>query len=386
MLDYVLELLCAFVNGTEPKPSCEKVNTDELFKFAYYQKLLGIFSYMSKRKRLFDEAASREFEKAYYTVVSENTLRIEAFKRLSERLSENGIEHMPVKGYYLRELYPVKELRSFGDIDFLIHSCDRKKCDSIMKSLGYEVKNDWEPTYSYLKGNEYYEIHTNLFDVNLKGRADMEEYFSSAWSFAEKKEGLCFELNIDFHFIYVVCHIAKHLSGGGAGIRMYLDVALLLKQLDGELSWDYIKSEFEKLGLYRFFTVVMSAAESWFGVKSCCEFERVGESELARLLSYTLDADIYGSTRDNTLARLHSQERESRLMLFLKMLFPSKGVLIRRYTFLRYSSLLLPVAWVVRFFKNLGRLGEQIKSIKRLKAVDSSNRDTYNGFMKSIGL
>ena len=84
---------------------------------------------------------------------------------------------MPVKGYYLRKLYPVPELRTFGDIDMLIHREDRQKVHELMLSLGYSVKQNWEPTYSYIKGAEYYEIHTNLMDGNLDNRADLKAYF-----------------------------------------------------------------------------------------------------------------------------------------------------------------------------------------------------------------
>ena len=95
-----------------------------------------------------------------------------------------------------------------------------------MLSLGYTVKQDWEPTYSYIKDAEYYEIHTNLMDGNLDGRTDLQAYFDAAWAHAEPDDGLRFRPEDDFHFIYTVCHLAKHLYGGGAGLRMYLDVAL----------------------------------------------------------------------------------------------------------------------------------------------------------------
>lgn len=385
MYEYVPKLLKAFINGEKPDFD-EQVNTQELIKFAYRQKLLGIFAYMNKRFGLFSGELDAELQKAYYSAVSENTLRIEAFKRLSAVLSENGIEHMPVKGYYLRELYPVKELRSFADIDVLIHGRDREKCDRLMRSSGFSVKNDWEPTYSYLKGNEYYEFHTNLFDVNLDGKANMEEYFSSAWSFAKKREGLCFEPELDFHFIYTVCHTAKHLSGGGAGIRMYLDTALYIKHFDGELSWDYIKSEFERLGLLRFLYVILGACEEWFGVKPSLSYEKPDKMTLSALLSYTLESDIYGKSRDKTLVKLRKEDNPSKLSLFFKILFPPKSELIRRYTFLERSPLLLPLAWIVRVFKNFASIPEKLGSIKSLKHVSKDEADAFDVFMGKIGL
>lgn len=383
MFEDVLELLRAFIYGEEPKLS-GKSNIEELLKFAYRQKLLGIFAYMNKRWSLFDSKKAKSLDAAYYSALFESTVRCSKFLKLSEFLSENEIEHMPVKGYYIRELYPVKELRSFGDIDILIHEKDRKRCDSLMKSLGYTVKNDWEPTYSYIKDDEYYEIHTNLFDVRLKDRADMTEYFSSAWLHAKKDSGLRFVPDTEFHLIYIICHLAKHLSTGGAGIRMYLDVALYILRYDSVISWESTEEEFKKLGLERFFHTVLSAVNEWFYVKASCDFENFGE-ELSELLEFTLDSDIFGHSRDNSAIKLRGEER-SKKRTALKILFPPAEQLENRYTFLKRSRILLPLAWIVRVFKNFGLIPKKIKELVNLKKAEISEVESFDSFMREIGL
>ena len=383
MFEDVLELLRAFIYGEEPKLS-GKSNIEELLKFAYRQKLLGIFAYMNKRWSLFDSKKAKSLDAAYYSALFESTVRCSKFLKLSEFLSENKIEHMPVKGYYIRELYPVKELRSFSDIDILIHEKDRKRCDSLMKSLGYTVKNDWEPTYSYIKDDEYYEIHTDLFDVRLKDRADMTEYFSSAWLHAKKDSGLRFVPDTEFHLIYIICHLAKHLSTGGAGIRMYLDVALYILRYDSVISWERTEEEFKKLGLERFFHTVLSAVNEWFYVKASCDFENFGE-ELSELLEFTLDSDIFGHSRDNSAIKLRGEER-SKKRTALKILFPPAEQLENRYTFLKRSRLLLPLAWIVRVFKNFGLIPKKIKELVNLKKAEISEVESFDSFMREIGL
>ena len=383
MFEDVLELLRAFIYGEEPKLS-GKSNIEELLKFSYRQKLFGIFAYMNKRLSLFNSKKAKSLDAAYYSALFESTVRCSKFLKLSEFLSENEIEHMPVKGYYIRELYPVKELRSFGDIDILIHEKDRKRCDSLMKSLGYTVKNDWEPTYSYIKDDEYYEIHTNLFDVRLKDRADMTEYFSSAWLHAKKDSGLRFVPDTEFHLIYIICHLAKHLSTGGAGIRMYLDVALYILRYDSVISWERTEEEFKKLGLERFFHTVLSAVNEWFYVKASCDFENFGE-ELSELLEFTLDSDIFGHSRDNSTIKLRGEER-SKKRTALKILFPPAEQLENRYTFLKRSRILLPLAWIVRVFKNFGLIPKKIKELVNLKKAEISEVESFDSFMREIGL
>lgn len=385
MYNDVTAMLRAFVHGEKPV-FANDFDENAFLKCAYYQNILGIVAYMNRRYRFLSDSVSSALENTYYSVVSDSVVRQEAFSKLSSRLSEEGIEHMPVKGIYIMEYYAVKELRSFGDIDILIRESDRAKTDELMRELGYDIKTDWEPTYSYLKGNEFYEIHSNLFDVRLKNRPDMIEYFSKAWDYAEKRSELCFEPQHDFHFIYIICHIAKHLSTSGAGIRMFLDVAFFIEKFNGEMSWEYIKAEFKKLKLEKFLFAVLSAAEAWFGVTADCDFEKLSENELNELLAYTLGADIYGHNRDNTLVKLRTQKRPSKVLLFIKMIFPPKNQIENRYTFLKKMPLLLPLAWVVRFFKNIRLIPSWIKSVGNLKTADSEGIEKVDDFMKKIGL
>lgn len=385
MYNDVTAMLRAFVHGEKPV-FVNDFDEKEFLKCAYYQNILGIVAYMNRRYRFLSDSVFSALENTYYSVVSDSVVRQEAFSKLSARLSEDGIEHMPVKGLYIMEYYAVKELRSFGDIDILIRESDRAKTDKLMRELGYDIKTDWEPTYSYLKGNEFYEIHSNLFDVRLKNRPDMIEYFSKAWDYAEKRNGLCFEPQRDFHFIYIICHIAKHLSTSGAGIRMFLDVAFFIEKFNSEMSWDYIKDEFKKLKLEKFLYTVLSAVEAWFGVTADCDFESLNENELNEILAYTLGADIYGHNRDNTLVKLRTQKSPSKVLLFIKMIFPPKSQIESRYTFLEKSSLFLPLAWVVRFFKNIKLIPSWVKSVGNLKAADSDGIEKVDDFMKKIGL
>lgn len=287
-------LLHSFVQDTPPELD-GLWNIPHLWRTAAEQNLLPVLAYENKRWKLFDDPnVCRQLDGLLYGTVAANLNRCVDFETLSASFTEHGIAHMPVKGYYLRKLYPTPELRTFGDIDLLIHPEDRQKVHNLMLSLGYTVKQDWEPTYSYIKDAEYYEIHTNLMDGNLDGRTDLQAYFDAAWAHAEPDDGLRFRPEDDFHFIYTVCHLAKHLYGGGAGLRMYLDVALYIKHKDDSLHWQAIVGEFTTLHLVDFFHIVMNACRVWFGTKTICPLPEPDTEALDRLLSYTLDSDLFG--------------------------------------------------------------------------------------------
>ena len=381
-------LLHSFVQDTPPEPD-GLWNIPHLWRTAAEQNLLPILAYENKRWKLFDDPnVCRQLDGLLYGTVAANLNRCVDFETLSACFSEHGIAHMPVKGYYLRKLYPTPELRTFGDIDLLIHPEDRQKVHDLMLSLGYTVKQDWEPTYSYIKDAEYYEIHTNLMDGNLDGRTDLQAYFDAAWAHAAPDNGLRFRPEDDFHFIYTVCHLAKHLYGGGAGLRMYLDVALYVKHKDNSLPWQAIVGEFTALHLAEFFYTVMNACRVWFGTETICPLPEPDTEALDKLLSYTLDSDLFGHSRDHAVIELRNEKDKvpSRRRVLRKMLFPPAAEIESRYTFLQNRHWLLPLAWLVRLFANLRLIPSRIRQMKQVTKTDKASVETYDGFMRRIGL
>ncbi len=380
--------LRSFVQDAPPE-RIDQSNIRTLWPEAARQNLLPVLAYENRRWGMLGDAKlCRRLNGILYAALVGNLNRCTAFETLSQVFTEHGVAHMPVKGYYLRALYPVPELRTFGDIDILIRPEDRRKTHELMLSLGYTAEHDWEPSYSYLKDAEYYEIHTMLMDGNLDGRADMQTYFDGAWRYAEPDEGLRYRPAPDFHFIYTVCHLAKHLYRGGAGLRMYLDAALYVKREDARLNWLAIEKEFAALRLTDFFHTVMNACRVWFGVSTLCPLPEPDVETLDRLLDYTLDSDLFGHSRDRSVVELRNagEKRGSKRQLVCRMLFPPADELERRYTFLQKCRWLLPVAWLARLLANIRLLPDRLARLLRISKTKAQSVDEYDCFMKAIGL
>ena len=381
-------LLRSFVQDTAPETE-EPWDMAELQRAAAQQNMLPVLAYENKRWRLSaDSEVCRRLDGFLYGAIVGNLNRRVDFETLSKEFTVRGIAHMPVKGYYLRKLYPVPELRTFGDIDLLIHREDRQKVHELMLSLGYSVKQNWEPTYSYIKGAEYYEIHTNLMDGNLDNRADLQAYFDAAWRYAEPDDGLRYRPASDFHFIYTVCHLAKHLYGGGAGLRMYLDIALYMKNESARLNMENIEREMAALQLTGFFHTLMNACSAWFGTECGCSLPPPDEAAIKKLLCYTLDSDLFGHSRDHAVIELRNSEskKTAKGKLIRNMLFPPAGQIESRYTFLQGRHWLLPLAWIVRAVSNLRLIPNRLHSMKSVAETDIDRVETYDGFMRRIGL
>lgn len=381
----LLQILTAFVNGTPPE-TADIGNAGEILVKAYAQNIQPVIAYMnSKYHFIADETVDAKLTELLYQTVFISANRFARFERLSQLLSDEQIAHMPVKGWYLKELYPAPELRTFGDIDILIRPADRERCDRLLLQEGYTPKQDWEPSYSYQKGNEYYEFHTELIDTELSCAPGLADYFANAWEHSIGDGGERWRLRPEYHFIYVLCHLAKHLYTSGAGIRMYLDIALALKGRGDELDFGFILGELERLGLGKFYATVIAAVNDWFDMSADVGTPAVDKSVTDRLLSYTFGSDLFGKSRDHTLITLRNTDA-TKGKAIKQTLFPDSATLEKRYTFVKGRKWLVPAAWAMRVFKNSGRIGTKLGDIKRLSEADYGDVDGYDAFISSVGL
>ncbi len=382
----VLEILSAFIHNRKPclNPDVQEI---KVFYTFYFQNILPVLAYMDKKWDIIkDETIKRKLTDCYYQTVAENFKKVAMFEIMSQKLSENNIPHMPVKGWYLRTLYPVPELRTFGDIDILISKQDRKKADEIFTQSGYNVKENWEPTYSYYNDLSRCEVHTELMDSDLGKGEQVVSFFSGALETAEKDVGERLSPQKDIHLIYLFCHLAKHLYKGGAGIRMYMDIALFIKANSDILNFEKIYEDFKNLHLEQFFKTVIVACSEWFQIELPFEINDVKSSNTELLKRYTFSADLFGKTRDKSIISIRNDESGSKVSVLKDTLFPSTQKIEQRYKFIKGRKYLLPVAWVARGFVNLKEIPQKLRYIKKVSNTDMNLVSEYDEFISEIGL
>ena len=382
----VLEILSAFIHDRKPHFSCG-THEGMVFYFFSIQNILPVLAYMDKKWNIItNENIKKKLVECYYQAIAENFNKANMFEIISQKLSESKIPHMPVKGWYVRTLYPVPELRTFGDIDILIKKQDRQKTDEIFTENGYSVKENWEPTYSYDKGISRCEVHTELMDSDLGKGEQLISYFSNALETAEKDVGERFSPQKDLHLIYIFCHLAKHLYTGGAGIRMYMDIALFIKANEGILNFEKIYEDLKKLQLEHFFKTVIFGCSEWFQIDLPFEINDIQPSSLDALKKYTFGSDLFGKTRDKSIISLRNNESGSKGSVLKDTLFPNAKKIENRYKFIKGRKYLLPLAWIARGFVNLKEAPKKLKYVKKVSSTDMDLVSEYNEFISKIGL
>lgn len=389
--EYLISLLKSFCHQTIPEKR-ENVNWEKMAQLSIMHSVQGILSYMVISYNLSDDL---EFLKTMRYWCKKNIAlyagKNQAMQLLVKELEGAKIEHIVFKGYVIKDFYPIPELRSYGDIDIVIHLRDRKKSHQLMLDLDYKVKTDWEAVYSYYRNNEYYEIHSDIMEINFSNKANYCEYFKNMWEYTVKRGEYTREFAPEYHFIYLLNHIAKHIYGSGAGIRMYLDLAMFIKKYENRLDWDYIKVQIETLNLYDFYCTVMSAVKKWFDVEGEIALKQISENVLEEFLVFTMSGGIFGyDNREKGVSVLKkapvNEKKIGRIVVVLRRMFPPKKELEKRYRYLEKYSWLLPWAWIHRFLKTQKTWKKHLKEAESIISVEEDEIKKMRAFHESIGL
>lgn len=388
----ILNILKAFLNNQQNIEIPNSLDWNKFNRLVEINSISGIVGYVFQQAKT--DSVPLEIREKYrgefLSTIAITTMRDEEMKLLIALLNENGIDHLLFKGYVVKDLYPVPELRTFGDIDFAIRLENRRECNDLLCSNGYRLLDDWEPVYSYEKNVEHYEVHTELLDSNLNNNYDYRAYFRDFWNHSVRVDQHTYTLEAEYHLLFLMMHLAKHLYSSGAGIRMYLDIAFYIRKYRQKIDWDYFQNEVQTLKLTKFVNTVFAAVDNWFEIKSPIPLDEVDAEFIGDFLTFTLNGGVFGF--NNKASKLSQVRKNSkgqsvkRVNTLLKRTFPSANTIKTRYTYLEDKPWLLPVAWVHRFFKNKQSTAKYFNQSKDILKTKKEDIIELNDFYRGIGI
>lgn len=168
-----------------------------------------------------------------------NTWFVQRWKEVNKILSEAGIKHVLLKGMALEHtVYKVKGLRQMTDTDILVRQEDGMKSWLLLQKNGFTPHNIKSPLHNkilsligkhlptLLKDGYPVEIHTRLFDDPVKNEKVGEAIDGAVGIDIEGNRA--FILSEDIHLEYMKSHLEYHQRTGGAQLRQYLDMELIM--------------------------------------------------------------------------------------------------------------------------------------------------------------
>lgn len=316
-------------------------------------------------------------------------------KEIQEAFRSQGIPVIFFKGIQIRSFYPVPETRTMGDLDCLICEEDRGRAHELMTDLGYSCSADQGNVWVYQKGMVVIEMHSRIAGNNISNGVDYMQFFSDAVNqIAEEDEELC--LKREYHFCFLIYHIAKHISSTGAGVRMFMDLVIFLKHYG--MTFDKEKAErmLKEASLDKVAVTIENLCDRWF------DFgwgeEEMPEEVLNELEEYVVAGGTFGFATHNIgdVYRRKSYEKpgterdteqKRTIKMFWHYLFPGKEYMSMFIPGVKKHTWLLPAAWVKRGWIGLFRRRQHTFSTIRSMTKNDGNR-SYREYqmLKKIGL
>ena len=342
---YFISLSRAAIFDETPPAPPESLDWQWLWDKSREQNLTGLLA--SAIERLPNEQRPANYEQWYMSMLQTAMLmgdRFDEFERMTEVLRSNGINAIFLKGCIVKNLYPSPELRTMGDFDIWVENDQRKTVEKIFECESYTVEKN--TLYSVMDNED---AHWELF-VSLEDDFRTEP---SNWN-NELKNHIIIDstgksiLEPTYELAYVVIHAAKHITREGCGLRNMLDVALILKRKLQEIDINRVYEICASQEYVQIFLYMLSAAQRWCGL----EFDSPWFlPDPDRFMEYLLSYGVFGRQLDGKILAGQVVRREGGgVSPFRRIFFPPRKMIQHKYQYVKKSPLLLPVAWVHRFF------------------------------------
>lgn len=367
---YVICLVASAVNNRKAPEKPENLSWQEVFDFAKRQSVLNLVSYACET--LTDKPESQQMK--YLREFRKQKMIIEAQQEIEacdvfDRLETMGVRYMPLKGYIVKNLYPSPDMRTMSDIDVLADADRIREVGDALVKEGFSFDGEGDLHANLKRGQASFELHRFLVNQSYK---NLTAYFGDGFSRAKKCDGFNYryELSREDMYIFLLAHLAKHYRYGGTGIRTVLDL-YVYRRACPNLDMDYVYAETEKIGIDRFQRKVEKIADDWFGGSFNGEFNAVS--------GYIISGGTYGVHDRNVVNDVINQSEgksvtAGKIKSIFRMIFPDYKLMSELFPQLKKCAVLLPVFWVIRWFKSLFGKNSNLKKTMEISA-DIINAD-----------
>ncbi len=316
------------------------------------------------------------------------------FIHLYKEMLENDLKPLVVKGIVCRNLYPKPDYRMSGDEDILIPKEDFWKLDDFLVQRGFcknedddelKVRMDslHEVGYRNPQNGMYLEVHLSLFPEESGAYGHFNRLFKGLHNDAVciKIDG-CDIRTLDYteHFLYLLCHSAKHFLHSGFGVRQVFDMILFAEAYGEWIDWEDIVRKTKKNHMYDFMVNLFDIGVRYmaFSPEKACWPEKVqkldGTLDSKDLLDDLLVGGVFGASSEE---RIHSSnitlaaaDQEKKVGGLMASLFPERSYIEQKYDYVKKHPWLLPVGWGQRILEYAKKGG----AVDNRKVVSTGNQ------------
>ena len=329
---------------------------------------------------LSDELREKFEKEATVALMKEATMSYMC-ERVLKLFEEQGVYAAPLKGYFLKDLYPTTDMRTMCDVDILIRQDKLETARNIMEQIGFPICEESEHEVVYKKP-PYVSIELHKMLLKKSTSEKLYVYYENIWDklVSTKNNEYIKAMNNEDFYIYMIVHIAKHYLNGGTGLRNILDIFVFNKKCTTDKN--YLQSEFDHLGLSEFRKTAEDLANYWFGGEPTSNIEAEIMSE------YILSGGAYGNIKFAKAAyaikKCKGNAQRAQYKWLVNVLFPKYENMVFLYPELEKKPAFLPYYWIKRLISKL--FSKKRKVILDMSNVSKDNIDALKKHFDNLDL
>ncbi len=360
MKDLIIQLFHAYFNHELLDNSL--LNNRDFLMLLKEQSLLPYLHYV------FDNKKVNNF---YYASLVHQEMLNDMQQNITNLFNNNKIKHFYFKGSVLNYLYDDNALRTRGDIDVYIDISDMEKAKHLLKDYGFTLdENICMHHLEMRKDNILVELHYSLFDPT---DFEYNKFFKEPFKMAHLINDYYYELNYEEHFIFCMCHFARHLRTG-AGIRYILDFYYMNKKW--QIDYDKLHKMLQELNLMTLYQNILNAIYVLTNEK-----QDIYESkDIDFFIEYLLENGIHGLKEKENFDKKLYGNRKNKFSHILKTAFVvDKNYRLALYPHLGKHLIFYPLCLIHRIFYLLfHKTGILFKYLFTKRAPKKEKEDFYN--------
>ena len=369
----MLILLGAIINQKPVQTSRRYVNWEKVLSVSDYQNVINLvyLGILGLEKEI-SEACGEEFYQKY----KKELLLYESYQKAEEvilwQLEKHGIDALLLSDTSVRELYPLPEMASFGQIEILVDKKNLAQIYRLMRDMDYEQEDD-----RLEKGNVYVRVPgirvvfygeipienkvlRRYFSGSIRKYLRMENCSqqnaprrSSLWlaGFASAKYRHIHILSDEEEYMYRAGRLVELYLTGVLKIRDILEFWLFRQVLDEAFPWKAVKDLLEKARWTEFVHQTKVLSSLWFeeGVRQ--QYGTALELEEYILVPGQENKHLDKVLLPNEKVRLdfYRRDREEEWLLKKKeWMFPPRDYMCQFFPILDKYPFLLIFCWGIR--------------------------------------
>lgn len=318
--DYFIYLLNCHLNDNAPDGD-RNIDWKAIYELANKNSVISMISQEIKKLPddfLPDDNVILTFNETYAYTMRKFSFKMKSLSSFITALTNAKIPHLIIKGAVLRNIYPVPQLREGKDTDVIVRPSDFFDAIDALKNTGFIVDLAGHDSATVKVGSETFELSTQLENINIQSKI----YFSTPFDDISECSGYTYKLKPMFHLLYIISHIAHHIKDGGCGIRMIMDIDVIIRNYP-EINIKEFLELCDNIKIRKTSEMLVALSKKWFKTPVALDFtfEDKENEQLFRNVSKLI--------LENGRAEDYFKDKQNKSTGLLSKLFSSKNDVIK---------------------------------------------------------